>query len=263
MERRPKPSSTFLYAKCDSESAKETTKHVPPPCLTDNYVNFIRHAYLGALRCLDEEPHELFGLIGNESKFQLNVGNTSHAWGVAQITPGAGNLKVFSEWFDAYRGKPECSGYSDALKFEEKTSSTSCLMTWPPSNPARSFLVAGLVLKQFRGEAAALVPRGASAGDRRKIVNELAMEMYNAGDSAVGACWRNFLVDHPDGASSYARFSSLFPGYLADHYGDGLEYFEKHASARDRARTEVSRYVAGARAIAKHANHVTQKECGR
>jgi hypothetical protein len=268
MERRPQASATYLYAKCDSETdaaKSESIRCVPAPRLTDAYVAFTRRAFIGAFECLGEDPREFVGLIGLEAAFQSNLGNTSHAWGVGQITPQAGAPERYGKQFEPYRDKPECAPYKEAMSLDGIKKSTPCLLTTPPMGPVRNFLFAGLLFKTMHSEAEAIVPKSQSAAVHKRIVRELTMEMYNAGDGGVSSCWHSYLADHPDGASSYEKFSSAstgFPAYLAQNYGTTIKYYESNTDARDQVRVAVSHYVAAAGSTAAFANRKS-KGCAK
>lgn len=262
MKQRPLPTRTYLYARCESETGAETIAGTPPPCLSDHYVNATREAYLSAMRCLGEDPRELFGMFANEAGFQVNLGNTAKAWGAAQITPWAGTPEDHAKLFTPYADKPECESAAAVMKLEGLKKVSPCLLTHASVNPLRSFVIGGLAIKRMRSVAAKVIPRATPAAERKLILRDLSMQMYNQGDVGVSKTLKKYLSDHPDGASTYARFKEGFSAYLSDHYGEGVPYYEMNDDARASARHQVSGYAARARSSAAKASEVAGVDCG-
>jgi hypothetical protein len=273
MLRRAQPVGGIYYGRCDSSEGRATTSRVKPPCLSDNYVNYVYRAYRQAMRCTGLDPKELFGLVTQETKFQVNIGNSGGAWGAAQMVGIAVADIDRNHRFAELEERPECARFAALFErsraragFTGRTGYPSqCERIHMPENPAETLVYGATLFKTYRAAAERELRRHglrfASDRDRARIVREITLAMYNGGDAGVKPALRVLLRRLGSMRIGHDRFKNEFRAEILAHYGDGLDLFGGNEAALADKRLQVVGYAPAIAALERSISSETGREC--
>ena len=274
VDTRPKVTQNVFYGFCDSEDGQPKTRisgcksrhgrdcRLPAPCSSPGYVNFVRSSYLDATKCVGIDPRETFGLVGAESRFNVNIRSAGGVWGISQVTSGAFFQVQRKRWLDELVGKPECSGFKKVLTEGPHDHRGPCRFVSLPGNPGKSFIYMGIIYKHLLSMANGLLDRyriRLPEETRGKIARDLAIYMYNGGYGGIRQVFHAFIMEH--GVRNYARFSRHFRDFLRENYGGGLDSYQGDPDALQARREEVSNYRRNIQSVTDSVRKRTGIQC--
>jgi hypothetical protein len=227
---KPKLVQTGLKSSAKFVAPSHGLCRVPAGCVSQKYLDFVYDSFTETMSCLRINPRELFRMIHQESRFQLNAVSGSGVAGIAQMS-GDGIA-------------PGCESVAPDLA-EKLPSLPRCERIAGP--PRRSFAYMGLFyldMKKRAIDAMAKFPKmlKVPAADKVQIARDLVFYMYNGGPAGIEVAFRSFVAEF-GGRVTYSQFSRYFHRWLANQYGKELEEFEDKPEKLKARRREVSGYL--------------------
>jgi len=228
---------------------------VPPPCISDKFVDYIHNEVNKALECINSgpekfpggklNPREIFGLFNRESRFMPNVAS-SGGIGLAQLVKSSGAKDFFTgptrvTWNEVSKNA-ECTPYTtdnpsilgdpEFVNNTKMGKITYCQLANLQENPARSLIMGLSLYKNFKRRIIKKMSReyidpstGQVMTDKKSeftdLVERLSQVAYNAGPGRAFQAYNSVKGrsgNRSAAASRFAHFSDMKYDLLRRYY---------------------------------------------